>query len=120
MPAGSVLDLVEDDFACMKGVQSLECDGCDHCADERLPHRFVREIVGKLFQREENATNRGAEGYGDSRSSSCRKDFSLSSFVLANARERFHDDIGTAAGHMDQRAFFANPKARGNGKTLHS
>jgi hypothetical protein len=54
-------DLVQDELSGSEGVERLQCDCCDHGADEALPHGLVREVVGQLLETEQHAANGGAK-----------------------------------------------------------
>jgi len=109
-------DLVQDNFASAKGIESLQGNGGYHGADKRSPHGLVGEIVAQLLQTEEHATNGRAKSDTDTTCSSSRKHLTLASLISIDTGEKLHENVGAAAGYVDEWAFFSQPHARGDSK----
>lgn len=76
-----------------------------------MPHGFIGEVVGELFEGEEDAANGGAEGDGDAGGRGGGEDFTFAGFVLVQGGEELHEDVCAAAGDMDEGAFFTEPES---------
>lgn len=116
VPVPAVLCLVQDQLSGAQRVKCLQRHGRRHGADEALPHGLVGKVVRQLLQAEQNAANGRSKGYRDARRRRRGQHLPLARLVAVDVVEELGEDIGAAAGDVDQRTLLAEPHARRHGE----
>jgi|SRR5271170_4807735 len=98
MPIPVIGHLPQHEFARAKRVHGLQTYGGNHGTDKGVPHYFVGEVVGDLFEGEEDAAYGGAKCDGHACCGSGREDLAFFGYTKISVWLMGEDEAGGGEG----------------------
>lgn len=103
-------------MAFAKRIHHFEYERGEHGAKERTPQRLERKIVADLFETEEHAADGRTERDRHASRRGCREYLAFACLVAAVLGKQVGEDVAATAGHVHERALFAEHQTGARGQ----